>query len=107
MRAISLYLLPPILNTVRRPTRSADGNCAFTSGKFLQLAFFVSMYHACKTFVASWCFSENSRIALRLITLTRYVRIMRTLCPAQDSRDANRSYCGVFWRLLRNRPATV
>src|SRR5947207_15440676 len=68
-RAISRYLFPPMLNMVRLPTKSAEGKSAFTSARLSQAARFATAYQPFSALKASGCFAENSRIALRLITL--------------------------------------
>src|SRR2546428_2491417 len=85
MVAISLLRSWLISNTTKGPTTSEFLQLLRTSAKFLQSAFFAILYQAFREALHSPCLAAASRIALRLTTRMRNLRIMRSQRQSENS----------------------
>src|SRR6266852_9630844 len=94
MVAISLHLLWLMSNTTKDPTTSEFLQLFRTSAKFFQSAFFAILYQALREALHSPCLAAASRIAFRLTTRMRNLRIMRSRC--QDHQPAWPSSSATF-----------
>ncbi len=67
MAAISLILLPPILNTIKLPTLSALGNISLNSEKLAISVCLTIRYHASKDTEVFGCFLAKSNNRFRIM----------------------------------------
>src|SRR5712692_245247 len=88
MTAISLHRLWPISKTIKGPTTSEFLQLLRTSAKFFQSAFFAILYQAFRDAPHSLCLAVASRIAFRLTIRITNLRILRSLCQAENSHVA-------------------